>query len=119
MCVGNKRKEGLRAKLGVVCFVSIMSICFCKVIPYDLPKYTWAGLSIWLAVESSQLPHHPPPQLTPTSTSPSLEVLAFYLPLRGYEKADKAFHSLPVLSDFWISVILRWLEHVYSGLVAP
>lgn len=61
----------------------------------------------------------PPSPLTPITASPGLEVLPFYLPLRGYEKADKAFHSLLLLSDFWISVILKWLQHVYSGLVAP
>lgn len=64
----------------------------------------------------------PPPTPLPINThhcKPRSGGLAFYLPLRGYEKADKAFHSLLLLSDFWISVILKWLQHVYSGLVAP
>lgn len=38
--------------------------------------------------------------LTPTSASLCLEVLAFYLPPRGCEKADKAFHSLPLTVRF-------------------
>lgn len=109
-----KKGRGILAcGTGVVCFVSKMSICLCKVIPYDLPKYTGLGCpSGW------RLRAHTPP-LTPTTANPGLEVLPFYLPLRGYEKADKAFHSLLLLSDFWISVILKWLQHVYSGLVAP
>lgn len=109
-------------RTGVVCFVSKMPICLCKVIPYDLPKYTRLGCpSGW---QLSPPPPQPPPNLspkpsplTPATTRPGLEVLAFYLPLRGYEKADKAFHSPLLLSDFWISVILEWLQHVYSGLV--
>ncbi len=114
VCGGKKRRGLLACRTGVVCFVSKMSICLCKVIPYDLPKYTGLGCpSGW------QLRAHTPPPLTPTTASPGLEVLPFYLPLRGYEKADKAFHSLLLLSDFWISVILKWLQHVYSGLVAP
>lgn len=77
------------------------------------------GLVVHLLRANTPHPHPTPPPLTPIAASPGLEVLAFYLPLRGYEKADKAFHSLLLLSDFWISVILKWLQHVYSGLVAP
>lgn len=76
------------------------------------------GLVVHLVGSWELTPHSTPP-LTPTTASPGLEVLPFYLPPRGYEKADKAFHSLLLLSDFWISVILKWLQHVYSGLVAP
>lgn len=110
MCEGKKGRGLLACRAWVVCFVSKMSICLCKVIPYDLPKYTGLGCP---SVES------PPPPLTPITTSPGLEVLPFYLPLRGYEKADKAFHSLLLLSDFWIRIILKWLQHPYSSLVAP
>ena len=76
----------LACETGLVCFVSKMSICLCKVIPYDLPKYTGLGCpSGW------QLRAPPPSPLTPTTASPGLEVLPFYLPLRGYEKARQSF----------------------------
>lgn len=64
----------------------------CEVIPYDLPKYS----------------------------GPSIEEQPSRLPLRGHQNgAAEAFPSPLLLSDFWIGVILKWLQHVYSGLVAP
>lgn len=79
-----------------------MSICLCNFIPYDLSKYTGLGCpSGW---QLSAIPLTPP--INTHHYYPSFGGLAFYLPLRGYEKTDKAFHSFLLLLDFWISVIL-------------
>lgn len=116
VCVRKEREGGyLRAGQGWFVLSAKCQSVFARL--SHMISLNTQGLVVHLVGSWALIP--PPPPLTPTTASPGLEVLPFYLPLRGYEKTDKAFHSLLLLSDFWISVILKWLQHVYSGLVAP
>lgn len=79
---GKKERGRLACGTGVVCFVSKMSICLCKVIPYDLPKYTRLGCpSGWQLRAHPTPPIHPlPPPINTHHRKPRSGGLAFLPP---------------------------------------
>lgn len=72
MCEGKKGRGLLACRAWVVCFVSKMSICLYKVIPYDLPKYTGLGCpSVESTPPTINTHHHKPRSRGPAFLPPT------------------------------------------------